>query len=223
MNIKSLTLFTSQLEAQYKFYTQTLGFKSIEKSEESFSLQVGDSVLTFNKKEKSTPYHFALNIPYDAIEDALQWTKEKVGVLKNGRFEIHEFEDWEARAVYFYDEDKNIVEFIGRKGLNYEYAGSYDISCIKEISEIGVATTDIESCYNSLSLNIGLEIYDGGFYRFCAIGDEKGLFICVNPEEKKWFPTDDTVYYSGFKAIVKRYNLSRTVTYENGEIAVGLS
>lgn len=223
MNITSLSLFTSQLEKQHIFYTQTLGFKCIEKNEERFSLEIGDSVLTFIKKENSTPYHFALNIPYDAIDDALQWTKEKVAVLKNGKFEIHEFEDWQARAVYFYDEDKNIVEFIGRKRLNYEYAGGFDISCIKEISEIGVATTDIESCYNSLSLNIGLEIYDGGFYRFCAIGDETGLFICVNPEEKKWFPTDDTVHYSGFKAIVQRYNLSRTVTYENGKLEIELS
>ena len=198
MEINSLTLNTSRLEEQYIFYTQTLGLLCTEKTEVGFTLKVGKSVLTFNKDENSTPYHFAINIPYEAVEDALRWAKEKVAILKNGKFEIHEFEDWEARAIYFYDKDKNIVELIGRKGLNYEYAGSFDVSCIKEISEIGVATTDIESCYNSLSLNIGLEIYDGGFYRFCAIGDETGLFICVNPEEKKWFPTDDNILSSAF-------------------------
>lgn len=63
MEIKSLTLFTGQLEAQYKFYTQRLGFICIDKNEDSFTLNIGNSLLTFITKEGSTPYHFALNIP----------------------------------------------------------------------------------------------------------------------------------------------------------------
>jgi len=51
------------------------------------------------------------------------------------------------------------------------------------------------------------------FDRFCAVGDENGLFIVVNNELKKWFPTGDLIEQSDFK-IRGDFNFN----YTNGEI-----
>jgi hypothetical protein len=53
--------------------------------------------------------------------------------------------------------------------------------------------------YNSLSEALVLEIYDGGFGNFCAVGDENGLFICVNKNRKDWYPTQDKAFPSEFE------------------------
>lgn len=222
MRIKSLSLFTDQLAAQHKFYTQQLGFNCIDINENSFTVAIGSSKLTFINNKECKPYHFAFNVPYASIEKALEWLKQKVDILRDGDNDIQEFENWQARAIYFYDEDKNIVEFIGRKTLNYDFDEPFDIPSVIEISEIGLASTDIESVYNSISSKVPLNVYDGAFDRFCAIGGETGLFICVDPEKKKWFPTDDAVFYSAFSVIVSNSDKEYAITYEDGTVSVVL-
>ncbi len=222
MVFKSLSLFTDRLEAQYLFYTQILGFTCLNKNENSFTLNIGSSHLIFTDKEECKPYHFAFNIPYASVEKALEWLKHKVSILKDGNNEIQEFENWSARAIYFYDEDKNIVEFIGRKALDYTSNQLFSISEVKEISEIGLASADIEAVYNSIVSSLPLMVYDGTFERFCAIGNETGLFICVNPEYKKWFPTNDRIFHSAFSAVISHSGIDYTVSYEKGKVEVEL-
>ncbi|MCB9211698.1 MAG: VOC family protein, partial [Ignavibacteriales bacterium] len=57
------------------------------------------------------------------------------------------------------------------------------------ISEIGIPTLDISKVFNKINDESDLEIYDGDFERFCAIGNETGLFIVMNYLVKKWMPT----------------------------------
>lgn len=218
MRIKSLSIFTNQLEAQYSFYVQQLGFACINKDQSSFTVNIGNSQLSFIKKEHCTPYHFAFNIPYSSVQKALEWLKQKVSVLMDGTNKIQEFETWQANAIYFYDEDKNIVELIGRKTLGYDSGNTFNTSEVKEISEIGIASSNIEDIYNTITSTTPLKIYDGDFSRFCAIGNETGLFICVNPEEKKWFPTNDSVFFSDFKVIISNHGADHEVKYEKGKL-----
>lgn len=63
-----------------------------------------------------------------------------------------------------------------------------------ELSEIGVAVNDIEPIFNAFTKMVGIQKYDGGFKRFCAVGDENGLFICINKNAKGWYPTGDKAY-----------------------------
>jgi hypothetical protein len=59
----------------------------------------------------------------------------------------------------------------------------------------------------------GIPIFDGDFSSFCAVGNDEGLFILINKNEKKWFPTNDVAYTSD--VIVKGdYNFA----FKNGKI-----
>ena len=50
---------------------------------------------------------------------------------------------------------------------------------------------DVLKTFENLKSNFNLDKYDGDYERFCAVGDENGLFIVVNYNDKKWFPQMD--------------------------------
>jgi catechol-2,3-dioxygenase len=103
--------------------------------------------------------------------------------------------------MYFYDEDQNLVELIARKNIQNSSDKIFDSNSFLEISEIGLPTLDIEKQFNILNKLMGIEVFDGGFEHFCAIGDENGLFICINKEKKDWFPTNEEAYSSDFEIL----------------------
>ena len=87
----------------------------------------------------------------------MNWLKQRVEILRDGNYEIQNFDSWNARAIYFYDEDKNIVEFIARKNLKNENQGEFDSDSLLEISEIGVSVNDINPIYNSLAKIVNIQ------------------------------------------------------------------
>ena len=214
MKIKQLIIYTSKLEEQTAFYKKTLGFPILEESFNHSSFQVGSSVLSFYHRETSSPYHFAMNIPCNQEKEALAWLKQRVEVLINDEGqEMNNFDNWNAKAIYFYDKDRNIVEFIARKSLNNVSNAPFRAQSLTCISEIGVPVDKIEKAYNDLNQLKKLPIYDGDLERFCAAGDEHGLFIIIDKAKKKWFPTDDIAYSSYFR-LEGEYN----VEFANGKI-----
>jgi len=198
MRIKKLKIYSSRIQEQADFYTEVLGLKIINQTDTFVSFEIGRSILEIHFKATTTPYHFAINIPCNKDREALEWLRPKVEILKDGKNEIQDFNSWNAKAIYFYDKDKNIVELIARKNLNNASNKDFGIDQFVEISEIGLGTTDIEKEFRFLNNHTGIEIFDGGFDRFCAIGDENGLFICINKKVKDWFPTNDKVFSSEF-------------------------
>lgn len=218
MKIKELKLYSRNIEAQARFYAQILGLTPIEQSAEKLVLAIGTSQLIFEYAADATPYHFAFNIPSNKEVEALEWCKQRVEVLKDGPHEIQDFDTWNAKAVYFYDADKNIVEFIARKNLNNPSNVAFGIAQLLEVSEIGVPTTDVAAVYNQLNTFFDLKIFDGGFERFCAAGDEHGLFICINKTVKDWFPTDDTAYASPFTILTSHENTTHQLYFDGNDI-----
>jgi len=199
MLINELKLYSHNIEEQVHFYTSVLGLTCIGQSNERASFQLGSSVLTFEYKPNATPYHFAINIPSNKEDEALLWLKERAEILTDESIELHDFDFWNAKAMYFYDRDMNIVELIARKNLHHNVSEPFDSSQLLSVSEIGMPTTDIEARFQQLNKLSGIEPYDGGFERFLAVGNENGLFICVNKERKDWFPTGDTAHSSDFE------------------------
>ncbi|MFK5878788.1 MAG: VOC family protein [Flavobacteriaceae bacterium] len=199
MKIKELTLFTSNLDAQIEFYSKVLDFETVFQNSYSCTFKTGKSLLTFVKSKKSISYHFAFNIPSNKENEASIWLKERVSLLPHKGEELINFESWNAKALYFYDADKNIVEFIARKNLNINSNNSFSPKSLLNISEIALASTNIKETVGVLNSINPIKKYSGDFERFCALGDEEGLFILANPTLKKWFPTDDEVEQSDFK------------------------
>jgi len=93
--------------------------------------------LEFVEKVNATNYHYAFNIPSNKGEEALAWLKEWVEILDWNREDLVDFSDWNATAIYFYDKDKNIVEFIARKNLNINTVSTFNSNQVLEVSEMG--------------------------------------------------------------------------------------
>ncbi len=179
---------------------------------------MGESVLHITYRDTATPYHFAINIPSNKEQQAYDWLKNRVDILKDGDDKIINFVRWNAKAIYFYDADHNIVELIARKNLNNKSSKDFDENSFLEISEIGIPTTTIKREFNFLNKNYGLNIYDGNFERFCAIGNENGLFICINKNTKDWFPTNDKAYPSDFEVIIRIKGKEFKIKYQDEQL-----
>ncbi|WP_121346356.1 VOC family protein [Gillisia mitskevichiae] len=199
MKISRLYINCKNLVKQQKFYKEILGLEIYNVSSNSFEVQVGYSALRFQEAVDFTPYHIAFHIPDKEEERALEWLKNRVEVLKYDGLEIVDFKGWNAKSLYFYDADKNILEFISRRKFNGESSKIFSEKSILGISEIGLATNDIQEKFKFLNKNVGLEIFDGDFEKFCAIGDDEGLLISINSTLKTWFPTGDAAYNSAFE------------------------
>ncbi|MCG9970263.1 VOC family protein [Christiangramia crocea] len=199
MKIKKLTVYSSNIKSQLKFYRDELNFKAKNYSEKSFELVAGYSVLRFEFKENATPYHIALHIPDRQEEEALAWVENKMVALQNNREKIIDFSNWQAMSVYFYDKDKNIMEFISRRDFSKPESAIFMPSSIVGIAEIGLVTHNVREKFKELNLECGLHKFDGDYERFCAIGDPSGLIITINNDLKNWFPTGDKACVSDFK------------------------
>lgn len=199
MKINELKIYTSNLTEQTDFYVDKIGLNLIEKTEFEAKFRIGKSILVLIENDNFQPYHFAINIPSNKEEEALNWLKSSVTILKHGKNEIQDFDFWNAKAIYFYDTDNNIVELIARKNLKNDSKELFSSRSLLEISEIGAPVHDIERTYATLKSYVDIPIFDGSFERFCAIGDEIGLFIFINKNIKDWFPTNDRAYPSYFE------------------------
>lgn len=199
MKIRRLVLYTSHLSNQIDFYKNTLGVEIISESEHSAVFKIGATLLEFVLAENTKPYHFAINIPsYKEIE-ALAWLKERVGILKHNGDELIDFVNWNAKSMYFYDADKNIVELIARKNLDIEAGEKFSAKQFLEISEIGMSVKDVSGTFRRLNDVDEMPLYFGNLDWFCAAGDEHGLCIIINQNKKGWMPTNDYAYTANFK------------------------
>lgn len=219
MKIRSLTLYTNQIENQRFFYSKILGLKLIDDLPYKIAFRIGSSILKFEYSTESKPNHFAFNIPSNQIENAHNWLQKRIPILKDENNEIIDFPAWDAKAIYFYDADNNIVELIARKGLGHE-TSSFGTKEILSISEIGLATENIKKVYDKLLSATQIPMYDGSFDRFLATGNQDGLFIIINKNKKDWFPTNDQAFISDFEIYANINSKEFSIQYRNGNIVI---
>ena len=220
MRINELKIYSPRLKEQSTFYANALGLKCIKMNKEQASFQLGSSVLTIEYKKETTPYHFAINIPSNKENEALSWLKARLEILIEEEIEIHDFDFWNAKAIYFYDCDKNIVELIARKNLNNGNSETFNQEQLLNISEIGLPTTNIEAKFSQLHELSGIQEFSGGFDRFLAFGDEEGLFICINKDIKDWHPTGDKAHSSAFEMHFTEKGVNYHIEYKNDQVLV---
>jgi len=209
MKVLELEIQTDSLFETEAFYTETLGLKVFNKNKESISFKTGNSKLTFIKSENIQPkYHFAFNIPNNKLEDAIKWAESRIKLLENEEKKvISNFESWNANAIYFHDNNNNILEFIARHDLKNATDRPFDTSIIESISEIGVVAQKPLEFARNLIENYDLSYFDKSnkSESFVALGDDNGLFIIVEAN-RKWYPTEQKAenHYSKVKIEVNR-------------------
>src|SRR3954452_10331545 len=181
MNILEVEILTDNLIETEKFYVGLLGFHTIEKDNNSISFVAGQSILTFIESNELNPtYHFAFNIPNNKINEAVSWVSARCDLIKsfdNGI--LANFESWNAKAFYFYDNNQNILEFITRFDLNNYSDYRFEASSIQSISEIGIVTDEPISYAADLVAHHDLNYFQKQPIRenFVVLGNDEGLFI----------------------------------------------
>jgi len=192
MKLEHIQIQTNNIQDTITFYKDLLGLPIIKSNLNAASIQAGNSVLEFieNLNFKSI-YHFAFNIPENKLDEAIEWCKNKVDLIFiEDQKVITNFENWNASAVYFYDNNGNLLEFIARHDLDNAQTEAFSSKSILNISEIGIVNENPLELGNQL-----IEQHDLAFFSkndnseiFAAVGDDEGLLIMVKPN-RNWYPT----------------------------------
>lgn len=194
MLIDELMLQTSNIAATTAFYNGILGLPIAKNNSDSISFQVGASVLTFSLVNNTdATYHFAFNIPENQLKDAIKWTKGKVVLLPvTPGNNIADFPDWKANAVYFYDNNGNLLEMIARTPLDNYTGTPFSAQSLLNISEIGIVLDNIPDTATRLINGSGIPVFERQPRAddFTVLGNDNGLLILVNPG-RNWFPTQN--------------------------------
>lgn len=191
MIIRELTILSNNLPATLEFYSLKLGLPVLKISENKVSFQVGTSVLAFEQTQDSSPrYHFAFSVPAGTIEDAVEWVQGRVELMHAINSPIYRFDNWAAHAIYFFDNNQNIVELVSRETLNCPTEHPFSVNSLLGINEIGLVFDSPLQGAGDLMRQTGLDYFSKGpvTEEFVALGDESGLFVISNPR-RNWFPT----------------------------------
>ncbi|SHK01285.1 VOC family protein [Pseudozobellia thermophila] len=194
MNLDHVEILTDGVEQTKAYYGEVLELPIAEYDSKSVSIKIGSSTLRFVETPKrSRPiYHFAFNIPENKLNEAIDWCAGRIELIQEkDAVLIADFERWNANAVYFYDNNGNILEFIARHDLKNSTTVPFGSRQLLNISEIGIVSE------NPLELGQRLiEEHDLVSFgknedseTFTALGDDNGLLIIVK-NNRNWYPTD---------------------------------
>jgi catechol 2,3-dioxygenase-like lactoylglutathione lyase family enzyme len=191
MQIQYVSLQTTQVQALASFYLHTLGLPGKLQSE-VLELQLPGTLLRFEQQkdsEKGAYYHFAFDIPENKMQEALPWLQARCEVICWQNLYIHDFVNWNAHSLYFFDPAGNIVELIARHDLPNARQAAFGSEQFLHVSEVGLVLPQgqLGAFYTALAEKTALPKYFGNLDNFCAAGSPEGLFILV-PEGRAWFP-----------------------------------
>ncbi|OHT43494.1 VOC family protein [Flavobacterium tructae] len=192
MKLQHLQIQSNNIQETAAFYQNVLNLSILEKDSRSVTIQAGESVLQFIENlQLDSIYHFAFNIPQNKLQEAIQWVTNKVDLIViEDTAVIANFENWNANAIYFYDNNGNILEFIVRYDLNNAQTEPFSSQSILNISEIGIVNENPLVLANQLITQHNLEFFskNDNSELFAALGDDEGLLIMVRPG-RNWYPT----------------------------------
>jgi catechol 2,3-dioxygenase-like lactoylglutathione lyase family enzyme len=143
----------------------------------------GETTLRFRAAGGDPFYHFALLVPGNRFDAAHAWAEERFELLGG----VFEFENWDARAVYFLDPAGNITELIAHRGLEESgREGAFGPEEIVGFSELGLVGN------RALRLaELEFPLWSGTIddpERLAFVG-EKGRTLILAEEGRGWLPT----------------------------------
>jgi hypothetical protein len=228
--IRRLRLLTAApLDDMREFYEKRIGFPVLEQGDAEISFAAGATRLTFvtatrehvrgdgGRGDGKPFYHFAFNIPQNKLRAARAWQLERTALvppqsgLVDPEYEndVWHVRAWNAHSVFFFDPAFNIVEYIARHDLKNDAPtdDGFSTADIHYASEIGfvVQPSTQRAAAGRLHEKLGLEAYPRRADPPWAMGDERGLLLCLARKGQMWgantatpvkwaeFPTEVTV------------------------------
>ena len=171
------------------FYGEGLGL-----GRDGASVVAGETTLEFVASADGEPfYHFALLVPGDRFDAALDWARARVDLLPwpDKDEVVFDFDFWDAKACYFHDPAGNIVELVAHRGIaeNGE-RGDFHPRELVGLSELGLVG-DQRKIAAALREQLGLELWDGTLEepRALAFVGEQARTMILAPPGRGWLPT----------------------------------
>jgi hypothetical protein len=170
------------------FYVDDLGFESVETG-----VKIGETRLVFESGPAEPFYHFALLVPGNRFDQALEWISELIELLPDSETgeAVFDFGNWDALACYFHDPVGNIVELIAHRGIDESSTeGPFTAAELLGFSELGLVGDKAEMAA-ALHGELGLERWDGDINheaRLAFVGQKARTFI-LSWENRGWLPT----------------------------------
>jgi catechol-2,3-dioxygenase len=193
MLISEVILQTASIARTRLFYSKTLELPILTETEDTISFSVGASVLTFCAVAGSKPYyHIAFNITNNKFSDSFEWLSNKLDILPTANgLPIAVYPDWNAESFYFLDNNGSILEFLVRFDLPYHSPEPFGVQDIREISEVGIVTTDVPptSQHINSTYRIPYFLKTRPTPEFAVMGDNHGLLI-VTTKGRAWISTN---------------------------------
>lgn len=190
MNIRTLHLLTDDIQGTASFYRDVLSLPVQEVNAEHLAVTAGATTIIFQQSSGLQPkYHFAFNIPCNKIEEALAWCSLRLTILPTATGSIADFISWHAKAIYFYDNNYNILELIARYDLHNETTGPFTGSDFLSVSETGIVTDHPVNFANDIASRYDLPFFSKGTIAadFVTMGDDNGLLI-ISESYRNWYP-----------------------------------
>ncbi|KAA2245011.1 hypothetical protein F0L74_03360 [Chitinophaga agrisoli] len=217
MRAKEVHLLCNNAARQKAFYTAQLGLPLINQDETSFSIQAGHTLLSFAQtgEIKDTPYHIAFNIKPAVLPAIVPFlTAQHIPIILKDGLPVVDFPNWNAKSVYFYDAEQNILEFIARYNLDHHTTdGHFNSRHVLSVSEIGIPVDDTTAFIRELQSHSSIPVWKDYGEQFKAVGDEEGLLIVVT-KGRHWYPTEHANSVLPIKVIMEQEG--RPLHYDNG-------
>jgi catechol 2,3-dioxygenase-like lactoylglutathione lyase family enzyme len=179
-----------RLESLADFYVGRLGLDVA--AGEVTGATIRETQLVFSGGPGEPFYHFALLVPGNRFDAALEWIVERAELLPDpasGEV-VFDFDNWDALACYFHDPAGNIVELIAHRGIDEsEREGPFAAPELLGLSELGLVGNKRELA--AALGDLGLEQWDGDIEdeeRLAFLGEKARTFI-LSPEGRGWLPT----------------------------------
>jgi hypothetical protein len=197
VRIHQLTLATNKSAEQMVFWADVLELPVRHSGDGAIEVHLHDSVIRFERvsTDLDPHYHFAINVPRNAIEAAASWIEERHDLLafhgdadeQEGAVIVHTNRG--ASAFYFLDAGGNVVELIANPHLDNHSDATFGPDSFLEIAEIGLATAETVETTDAIREALGADVLWGGRegWLLTAIGDDHGVVI-VAPTGRGWIP-----------------------------------
>lgn len=205
MKIQQLTINTRNFAEMKQFYDEKLGLSVAEEQSDRVRIQAGGSQLILQKAAASgeqSMYHIAFTIPTNQLGGAKEWlTQRGITLFRDQDGDQFHFENWNADALYFYDPDENLIEFIAHHSFDNAKDENFTSSQLLRISEIGLPVNEVEAAVERIQTKLGLSMWSGDGRQFAAMGDAEGLLIVVD-RNRPWFPDGRAPIVSGTRVVI---------------------
>lgn len=214
MEIKAIEISSAHIYATIEFYHQNLGFEIHSHTSDTVAFKTGSSILSFIHTDQSQPcYHFAFLIPGNKVSEAVDWLSNKARLIRNpGDKLITDFKSWNARSIYFYDNNGNILEFIARFDLQDTCPKSFSASSVRCLNEIGLVVDAPLSFSEKITHELAIDYFEKGPKKedFVVLGDNHGLLI-VSGTDRSWFPTEHKAEKYYLKAVLSVHGEQKNI------------